>query len=290
MHYRDPSFTNLQAVAAMCEGGMVADVIAAVASIDPVMGVSTDECGFDAGPAARQPGLRSQGRRRIRPRSPNAWPPTPPPSSPATRTPARRCCRCCTWCSHGTAYLTAAGIAFCADQLGLTAAEVTAVATFYSMYRRTPPATTSSGVHHTLCAIMGGDAILDTLENELGVHAGQTTDDGLITLGAHRGATPPATMPRRHGELGVLRQPNPSSASELVAALRSGQTVTPTRGAALCRFRETARTLAGLGSPLRTPRCPASPHWQASARRVPRLAGKYSDGLRNGALDEGGTS
>ena len=38
VHYRDPSFTNLQAVAAMCEGGVVADVISAVASIDPVMG------------------------------------------------------------------------------------------------------------------------------------------------------------------------------------------------------------------------------------------------------------
>ena len=38
VHYRDPSFTNLQAVAAMCEGGMVADVITAVATIDPVMG------------------------------------------------------------------------------------------------------------------------------------------------------------------------------------------------------------------------------------------------------------
>jgi NADH-quinone oxidoreductase subunit D len=38
VHYRDPSFTNLQAVAAMCEGGLVADVISAVASIDPVMG------------------------------------------------------------------------------------------------------------------------------------------------------------------------------------------------------------------------------------------------------------
>ena len=38
VHYRDPSFTNLQAVAAMCEGGMVSDVIASLASIDPVMG------------------------------------------------------------------------------------------------------------------------------------------------------------------------------------------------------------------------------------------------------------
>ncbi|MBN3459204.1 NADH-quinone oxidoreductase subunit D [Mycobacterium sp. DSM 3803] len=38
VHYRDPSFTNLQAVAAMCEGAMIADAISAVASIDPVMG------------------------------------------------------------------------------------------------------------------------------------------------------------------------------------------------------------------------------------------------------------
>jgi NADH-quinone oxidoreductase subunit D len=38
VHFRDPSFTNLQATAAMCEGSMIADVIAAVASIDPVMG------------------------------------------------------------------------------------------------------------------------------------------------------------------------------------------------------------------------------------------------------------
>ncbi|GFG85949.1 NADH dehydrogenase (quinone) subunit D [Mycolicibacter algericus] len=38
VHYRDPSFTNLQAVAAMSEGALIADVIAAVASIDPVMG------------------------------------------------------------------------------------------------------------------------------------------------------------------------------------------------------------------------------------------------------------
>jgi len=38
VHFRDPSFTNLQSVAAMSEGSLVADVIAAVASIDPVMG------------------------------------------------------------------------------------------------------------------------------------------------------------------------------------------------------------------------------------------------------------
>ena len=37
-HFRDPSFTNLQALPAMCEGGMVADIISAIASTDPVMG------------------------------------------------------------------------------------------------------------------------------------------------------------------------------------------------------------------------------------------------------------
>ena len=38
VHFRDPSFNNLQSTAAMCDGSMVSDVIAAVASIDPVMG------------------------------------------------------------------------------------------------------------------------------------------------------------------------------------------------------------------------------------------------------------
>jgi len=38
VHFREPSFNNLQSISAMCEGSMIADVVAAVASIDPVMG------------------------------------------------------------------------------------------------------------------------------------------------------------------------------------------------------------------------------------------------------------
>ena len=38
VHLRDPSFNHLQTVAAVCEGGQVADLIPAIASIDPVMG------------------------------------------------------------------------------------------------------------------------------------------------------------------------------------------------------------------------------------------------------------
>ena len=38
VHFRDPSFNNLQAVPAMSEGGLIADLIAVVASVDPVLG------------------------------------------------------------------------------------------------------------------------------------------------------------------------------------------------------------------------------------------------------------
>jgi NADH-quinone oxidoreductase subunit D len=38
VHFRDPSFNNLQAVPAMSEGGQIADIVAAIASLDPVMG------------------------------------------------------------------------------------------------------------------------------------------------------------------------------------------------------------------------------------------------------------
>ena len=44
VHFREPSFHNLQATSAMSEGGMVADIIGAVASIDPVMGGGDREC------------------------------------------------------------------------------------------------------------------------------------------------------------------------------------------------------------------------------------------------------
>ena len=146
-------------------------------------------------------------------------------------------------------YLTTAGISFCASQLDLSPAEVTAVATFYSMYRRDPTGEYLVGVcTNTLCAVMGGDAILEALENELGVHAGQTTGDGKITL-EHiecNAACDYAPVVMVNWEF--FDNQTPSSATELVASLRSGYTVQPTRGGPLCSFRQTARTLAGLGS------------------------------------------
>src|SRR5690606_29431572 len=67
-------------------------------------------------------------------------------------------------------YVSARGIAFCAETLGLSTAEVSAVATFYTQYKRHPNGTYNVGVcTNTLCAIMGGDAIFDELSAHLDV-------------------------------------------------------------------------------------------------------------------------
>ncbi len=80
-------------------------------------------------------------------------------------------------------HVTRTGMQFCADMLDLTTAEVTAVATFYTMYRRRPSGDYQVGVcTNTLCAVMGGDAIFSALQEHLGVGNGETTDDGKVTL------------------------------------------------------------------------------------------------------------
>lgn len=116
------------------------------------------------------------------------------------------------------------------------------------MYRRTPTGDYLIGVcTTTLCAVMGGDAILDTLESELGVHAGQTTADGLITL-EHiecNAACDYAPVVMVNWEF--FDNQTPSSVTELVSALRIGSGRPSSRGTTLCPFRETARTLAGVG-------------------------------------------
>ena len=73
---------------------------------------------------------------------------------------------CCTWSGRGRLPDSGRNLLSAPGRLDLTDAEVTAVATFYSMYRRTPTGRLPRRVcANTLCAIMGGDAILDTLEN-----------------------------------------------------------------------------------------------------------------------------
>ncbi|CAL9487939.1 MULTISPECIES: NADH-quinone oxidoreductase subunit NuoE [Streptomyces] len=144
-------------------------------------------------------------------------------------------------------HVTRTGMRFCAEMLGLTTAEVTAVATFYSMYRRRPSGDYQVGVcTNTLCAVMGGDAIFETLQEHLGVGNGETTGDGKVTL-EHiecNAACDYAPVVMVNWEF--FDNQTPASAKRLVDDLRAGRPVQPTRGARLCTFKETARILAGF--------------------------------------------
>jgi NADH-quinone oxidoreductase subunit E len=144
-------------------------------------------------------------------------------------------------------HVTRTGVRFCAEVLGLTTAEVTAVATFYTMYRRKPSGDYQVGVcTNTLCAVMGGDAIFEALQGHLGVGNGETTEDGKITL-EHiecNAACDYAPVVMVNWEF--FDNQTVESAQRMVDDLRAGRTVEPTRGAPLCTFKETARILAGF--------------------------------------------
>ena len=144
-------------------------------------------------------------------------------------------------------YITPAGVKFCAAHLDLTDAEVSAVASFYSMYRRDPTGKYLVGVcTNTLCAVMGGDAIFAELKEHLGVGNDETTGDGSITL-QHiecNAACDYAPVVMVNWEF--YDNQTPESACALVDSLRTPEPKAPTRGMPLCSFKETSRILAGL--------------------------------------------
>lgn len=144
-------------------------------------------------------------------------------------------------------FVSRTGMAFCAELLGLTTAEVTAVATFYTMYRRRPSGDYQVGVcTNTLCAVMGGDAIFDTLKEHLGVGNDETTEDGKVTLEHIECNAACDFAPVVMVNWEFFDNQTPESATRLVDDLIAGRTVEPTRGAPLCSYKDTARILAGF--------------------------------------------
>jgi NADH-quinone oxidoreductase subunit E len=148
-------------------------------------------------------------------------------------------------------FVSADGIEYCAHRLGLTIAEVEAVATFYTMYKRTP-----CGQHlvsvctNALCAVLGGDAILSRLSAHLGVGpdetAGEPGTEGSITL-EHAECLAACD----HGPVVTVNyeyydNQTPESALEIVSELQAGRKPHPTRGAPLTDFRSTEREIAGI--------------------------------------------
>ncbi len=140
------------------------------------------------------------------------------------------------------------GMVFCADQLGVSTAEVSAVATFYSQFKRHPTGEYQVGVcTNTLCALMGGDAVWDSLTKHLGVGDDETTPDGKVTLERIECNAACDYAPVVMVNWEFFDNQTPESAKAVVDSLRAGKDVAPTRGAAkVCSFKEVSRVLAGF--------------------------------------------
>jgi NADH-quinone oxidoreductase subunit E len=158
-------------------------------------------------------------------------------------------------------YVSQDGITLCSEELGLTKAEVGAVATFYTMYRRRPAGTYHVGVcTNTLCAVLGGDEIMAALEEHTGLHHNETSADGVISL-EHiecNAACDYAPVVMVNWEF--HDDQTPQSARDLVDRLRAGEPVAPTRGPSRqCTFKEASRVLAGFPDGLATEGVQAGP-------------------------------
>lgn len=145
-------------------------------------------------------------------------------------------------------FVSADGIALCADVLGLTRPEVSAVATFYSQYKRHPNGDYNVGVcTNSLCAVMGGDQIWEAVEGHLGIGHDETTADGKITLERLECNAACDYAPVIMVNWEFFDNQTPESAIALVDDLTAGRPVAPTRGPNQIRtFKEISHLLAGF--------------------------------------------
>jgi NADH-quinone oxidoreductase subunit E len=145
-------------------------------------------------------------------------------------------------------YVSAAGTAFCAEQLGITTAEVTGVFTFYTQFKREPAGDYHVGVCvNTLCAIMGGDQIWGELSEHVGVGHDEATEDGKISLERVECNAACDFAPVVMVNWEFYDDMTPDKAKRLVDDLRAGKNIAPTRGPSrLCTWREASRVLAGF--------------------------------------------
>jgi len=144
-------------------------------------------------------------------------------------------------------YVSDDGIAFCAERLALSEAEVTAVVSFYTMYKRQPVGEYHVGVcTNTLCAIMGGDVIYAGLREHLGTESDEPTGDGKVSIERVECNAACDYAPVVMVNWEFFDNQTPESARELVDSLRAGERIVATRGAdRLVTWREAAMILAG---------------------------------------------
>jgi NADH-quinone oxidoreductase subunit E len=148
--------------------------------------------------------------------------------------------------------VTARGIEACADILGISAAEVSGVATFYTMFKRRPVGDFHVGVcTNTLCAVMGGDAIFEALKDHLEVGNDETApardgDAATVSLEHIECNAACDYAPVMTVNWEFMDNQTPQSARQLVDELRAGTEVRSTRGPRICTWRQAERVLAGF--------------------------------------------
>lgn len=139
------------------------------------------------------------------------------------------------------------GIELCADILGITPAQVSGVATFYTMFKRKPAGRHHLGVCTTsLCAVMGGDILLDCAKKKLGIDEGQTTPDGKVSLERIECNAACDYAPVMMVNWEFFDEMTPAKAEELIDKLLAGEEVVSPRGATITSWKDAERVLAGF--------------------------------------------
>lgn len=143
--------------------------------------------------------------------------------------------------------ITPEGIAIVAEELGLTDAEVTAVATFYTMYVRHDPGRYRLGVCvNSLCAVMGGDALWEELSEYVGCGHDESTADGMFSLERIECQAACTHAPVMTANWEFLDDMTVAKAKDVVDRLRAGEDVRSTRGPVVREFTDAERTIAGV--------------------------------------------
>jgi len=140
------------------------------------------------------------------------------------------------------------GIELIAKILTLETAEVTAVSTFYTQYKRKPVGEYHVGVcTNTLCAVMGGDAIFAGLKEHLGVENDGVTEDGKVSLEHIECNAACDYAPVVMANWEFYDNQTVQSSKDLVDSMREGNPIPPTRGPdSLVTWKEASAVLAGI--------------------------------------------
>jgi NADH-quinone oxidoreductase subunit E len=145
-------------------------------------------------------------------------------------------------------YVTNDGIEKISEILEIETAEVSAVATFYTQYKRKPVGEYHIGVcTNTLCAIMGGDVIMEALKEHLGIENDGVTADGKVSLEHIECNAACDYAPVVMANWEFYDNQSVASAKDLVDGARAGNPPAPTRGPSkLVTYKQASAVLAGL--------------------------------------------